>query len=117
MRNEESKIQISCVKWFRYQYPEYASLLFAVPNGGNRNLITAKIMKAEGVLSGVSDLIFLKPNSKFHALCIEMKQGKGKQSQNQKEWQFVVEGHGYKYVVCYSLEEFMNTINEYIHGN
>lgn len=117
MRNEESKLQIACVKWFRYQYPEYARQLFAVPNGGNRNLITAKILKAEGVLPGVADLIFLKPNAEYHALCIEMKYGKGKQSELQKEWQFIIEGHGYKYEVCNSLESFINTINTYINGN
>lgn len=113
MRNEESKLQINCVKWFRYQYPEYNKLLFAVPNGGNRSPITAKILKAEGVVAGVADLIFLKPNKDFHALLIEMKHGKNKQSEHQKEFQFVAESHGYKYELCYSFEEFQQIINNY----
>lgn len=31
---EEHNIQVNCVKWFRLQYRNYASLLFAIPNGG-----------------------------------------------------------------------------------
>lgn len=114
MRNEESRLQIACVRWFRYQYPEYARLLFAVPNGGQRSAVTAKIMKAEGVVSGVADLILMKPSRQYHALCIEMKTDKGRQSDNQKDWQFVIESHGYNYVICRTLEEFINTINKHI---
>ena len=36
-RHEESQIQRSCLRWFRLQYPQYALLCFAVPNGGARN--------------------------------------------------------------------------------
>ena len=68
MKNVESKIQIACVNWFRYQYPKYKKLLFSVPNGGARNSITGAILKMEGALAGVSDLIFLKPN-RFMAAC------------------------------------------------
>lgn len=114
MKNEESKIQIGCVKWFRYQYPEYARQLFSVPNGGQRSAITAKIMKAEGVVPGVADLILLKPSKQHHALCIEMKTDKGRQSDNQKEWQFVVESHGYKYVICRSIADFIDEITKYL---
>ena len=70
MKNIESKIQIACVNWFRYQYPEYKKLLFSVPNGGARNSITGAILKAEGALSGVSDLILLKPNKSYSTLAL-----------------------------------------------
>ena len=72
-RHKESTLQIACVKWFNAIYPEHQGLLFSVPNGGQRNAITAKIMKAEGVVAGVSDLILFMPRRRYHALCIEMK--------------------------------------------
>ena len=91
-----------------------APLLFAVPNGGARSAITGAILKAEGVTKGVSDLILLVPNHQYHALCIEMKAPKGRQSPSQIAWQAAVERKGYKYVVCHSLDEFMREIINYL---
>lgn len=84
MRHLESNLQKNCVRWFRMQYPELDKMLFSVPNGGKRNVIEASIMKAEGTVSGVSDLILLVPSGIFNSLCIEMKHGKGKQSKTQR---------------------------------
>ncbi len=114
MKNLESNLQQGCVSWFNLQYPQYYGLLFAVPNGGKRNIITATIQKREGVISGVADLIFLVQKNGFNGLCIEMKYGNGKQSEKQKIWQEKVTQQGYAYVVCNSVESFMLTINNYI---
>ena len=116
MRDVEHNIQVACVRWFRYKHQSLSPLLFAIPNGGQRNVIVAAKLKAEGVLAGVSDLLLLVPNRDYHALCIEMKSGKGRQTENQKAWQKEVEKHGYKYAVCRSFDEFMKTINEYLNG-
>lgn len=114
MRHQESIIQQNCVKWFRLQYPKLARLLFAVPNGGARRPIEGKIMKAEGTLAGVSDLILLYPSKGFHALCIEMKTEKGRQQPSQKLFQRAVEEMGYKYVICRSFEGFLDEIRGYL---
>lgn len=114
MRSLESNLQIACIEWFRLQYPKYSKLLFSVPNGGSRNVIEAKRLKREGVVAGVADILFLKPNKDYPFLCIEMKHGKGKQSENQKEWQKEVEAIGGKYVVCNSFELFKKEIEEYL---
>ena len=112
---QESRTQIACVEWFGYQYPTLMPLLFAVPNGGKRSLIEAKIMKGEGVKAGVSDLLFLYPNKDFHFLAIEMKTPEGKQSPNQKRWQKDIERLGFgKYVICRSVPDFMAAVNGYI---
>lgn len=112
--DEEHRIQSSCVKWYRLQYPQYSHNLFAVPNGGRRDEVTAGKLKAEGVLSGVADLILLKSNAHYGALLIEMKTHTGHQSENQKEWQKLIERDGYKYVICRSLEDFMSEVNSYL---
>lgn len=113
-RHLESQMQINCVRWFRYQFPQYQKLLFSVPNGGRRTATEAKILKAEGVVAGVSDLILLVPAHGFFALCIEMKVKPNKQSDYQKEWQTLVEGYGYQYAVIYTFEEFRDLVNEYL---
>lgn len=114
MRHKESNLQIACVRWFRYEYPHLAKMLFAVPNGGARNAITGAILKAEGVVAGVADLILLCPsvNGKYHSLCIEMKTTSkaSKQRETQKEWQNVAELNGNKYVICRNFEEFRNAV-------
>lgn len=113
MRHTESETQRFCVKWFRLQYPQLAKLLFAVPNGGARNLTEAAIMKGEGVTAGVSDMILMYPTGQYHGLCIEFKTAKGKQTQAQKEWQEIIEMRGYKYVICRTFEDFERTIKNY----
>ena len=110
----EHRLQCSCFRWFCLQYPNLRGLLFSVPNGGQRNKIVAAKLKAEGVVAGVSDMILLKANNKYNALCIEMKTGKGVQTPAQKEWQKMVEGNGSRYEVCRSISQFMEIVNDYL---
>lgn len=114
MKYDESKLQQTCVKWFNYQYIELRGCLFAVPNGGARDAVTGRILKMEGVVAGVADLILLVPNKHHHSLCIEMKTEKGRQSASQREWQGEIEQYGNKYVICRSLDDFIKTIKDYL---
>ena len=45
---------------------------------------------------------------------IEFKTAKGKQSQEQKDFQKMFEAAGYKYIIVRSLEEFQQEMNEYV---
>lgn len=117
MKHLESKMQQNCVLWFRMQYPELAPLLFAVPNGGKRTIIEAQILKREGVMSGVADLILLVPRHGYASLCIEMKTKDGKQSSAQKEWQKKAETHGNKYLVVRSVDEFVFVVRAYLNNH
>lgn len=115
MRQEEHRIQCAIVKWFYYAYPALrGGLLFAVPNGGHRNIQTARAMKAEGVFSGVADLLLLVPKRDYHGLCVEVKTLVGRQSDNQKAWQKVVEAQGYCYTIVRSLDEFAELLRWYL---
>lgn len=111
-RHLESKLQQACIRWFKLQYPK--ETIFAIPNGGKRNALEAKIMKGEGVLAGVSDLFVMKPSKNYCGLFIEMKTGKNKLSVNQKEFLKKAQDQGYKTAVCYSLEDFMQEVNNYM---
>lgn len=116
IRHEESDLQQACVRWFRMQHPQLAPLLFAVPNGGVRNVRTARVLKAEGVMAGVADLLLLVPSKEWHGLCVEMKTMTGRQSESQRAWEKAVTSQGYKYVVCRGVECFVRLINGYLGG-
>lgn len=126
MKHSESKLQQHCVRWFRNIYPQYAQLLFSVPNGGLRGKTEAAIMKGEGLTKGVADLLLLLPSKSFHALAIELKKQnydyknghevitKTYQSKEQKEWQRAIENAGYKYAIIRTFDEFESLIDGYI---
>lgn len=111
----EDRLQISCVRWFRYQYTALAKMLIHCPNGGSRNLKEATKLKNMGVTAGVSDLILLVQRHGYGCLCIELKDGKkGRQSKAQHEWELNALTFGNKYVICRSFDEFQQEINSYL---
>lgn len=114
MRHIESKIQQTCVLWFRYQWREYTPLLWAVPNGARTSVTQARILKAEGMRAGVADLVLSVPAKGYHGLFIEMKTPQGRQSDTQKAFQKAVETQGYKYIIVRSFDCFKGEINDYL---
>jgi hypothetical protein len=112
-RLPEHELQAECVAWFRYTYPWYSPLLFAVPNGAKRNKAEAAIKKAEGMNAGVADLILLVNNGVFGSLCIEMKAGSS-MSEAQKRFFAYTGVGGQRYVVIKSKEDFQQEVNEYL---
>ena len=108
----ESSLQRQCVKWFRIQYPNL--ILFAIPNGGKRGIITASIMKAEGVLKGIPDLMLLESSNGLYGLFIEMKVKYNKLSPEQDHFFEVARRNGYQCSECRSLESFIEIITNYL---
>jgi hypothetical protein len=112
MIHRESALQSSCVHWFRLQYPR--TVIFAIPNGGNRSPITGAILKREGALPGVADLFVMRPNHTYAGLFIEMKTTKGKSSPPQLAFAQATTTAGYAYYICHSLDEFITTVRSYM---
>lgn len=115
MKSREHEIQAACIRWFDLQYPLYRRRLFAIPNGGQRSITTAARLKAEGVRAGVWDLFLAVPDfsHELGGLFIEMKAGKNKLTDEQQFFQQDLRGL-YAFAVCYSLDEFIATINGYL---
>ena len=86
-------------------------MIFAVPNGGSRNVIEAKKLKATGTLRGASDLIVNFPGKSVY---IEVKTDTGVQSDAQIYFQSRIEGLGMDYHIVRSLEDFNNKIMQYL---
>ena len=111
-KQSEHDLQVSCVNWFRAKYS--TEIIFSIPNGGQRNIIVATKLKAEGVLSGVPDLFVMLSKGGFHGLYIEMKRKGGKLTENQKEFFKMATNKGYLCSKCESFEDFHNTITTYM---
>lgn len=108
--------QVALMQWaaiYSAQHPEI-SLLFAIPNGGKRNISVAKKLKAEGLKPGVPDLFLPVAKKGFHGLFIEMKAATGSTSKLQKEWISELIKQRYKVVVCKGWEVAMNEIKSYL---
>lgn len=91
--------------------------LFAIPNGGKRNVIEAKSLKAQGVKAGVPDMFLPLARNGYHGLFIELKVGKNKTSPQQDEFIKDVSFNHYKCEVCYGANEAIKTIEEYLKGS
>lgn len=106
-------------------------LLMAIPNGayyggGGGRWSIAKRMKEEGVKKGVPDVFLPVPMTYVSegqvtdmkaGLWIEMKAGKNKPSDEQKWWIENLQEMGYRVEVCYSSQEAIDIINEYLDLN
>lgn len=80
---------------------------FAIPNGGLRNIVVAKKLKAEGVRAGTPDIFIPVPCGRYCGMFLEMKKRKGGSvSQEQYEFfcgvqmdYFTAIGHGAQHAI------------------
>lgn len=117
--HDEQCALFKMIEWHIAKYPElrYA---FAIPNGGHRHIKVATKMKAEGVKPGVPDIFIpilgrTAINIYTHTgLFIEMKKRGNKPMPNQIEYIEYLRSAGYQCNVCYTAEEAMKVILEYL---
>lgn len=113
--HEEADIQADFFNKLKLFFPTLPDkLIFSIPNGGSRHKLEAVNMKRQGVKSGVSDVILLIPKKGYASLCLEFKTEKGKQSDEQKEFQRQAEMCGNKYVVVRSVANAIGIVKEYL---
>ena len=105
--------QAAFVEWLRLKRIRH----FAVPNAlkvGGVKLMA--YMKAEGLSSGVPDLVIPYRTLEFGGLYIEMKKKGGKVKPEQIEWHEFLRGQNYRVVVCYGAEEAIVETIRYFNG-
>ena len=112
----ESVEQICLFRWAAFEEGKYPELkyIFHVPNGGKRNITTAKRLKAEGVKAGVPDICLPVPRGQYHGLYIELKAGKNTTTENQDRWLEFLKQQGYCAAVCYGWEKVSKVILRYL---
>lgn len=102
----EITLQSRCFLWAWNSYPENRRMLFHVQNKA-RNKIEGAKFKAMGVVSGVSDLILV---TEGRVVFIELKTGKGVQSEEQQEFEGRVKERGHSYVIIRTEAEFKKLV-------
>lgn len=115
-RQYEAAEQSTLIDWAlrcRGKWPEL-ELLFHIPNGGSRNRAEAANLKRQGVKAGVPDLFLPAARGKYHGLFIEMKHGKNKPTEAQRQWIAALNKQGYAAVVCYGFEDARAAVEEYL---
>ena len=119
----ESAEQQAVIRWWAtahlsYSLPEH--LLFAVPLQAARTARNGARMKSEGARVGTPDMFLLAARGAFHGAAIEMKRGKshgkpgGKLSDEQREFLADLTAQGYYTAVCYSADDAITTIQNYL---
>lgn len=107
----ESKIQQVAIMEIWNKLPQTRLCLFHVPNGMFSNAREGAKFKAQGVISGVPDLVFVW-NGKTHY--IEVKCEKGKLSENQKALHQKWMEQGVSVNVMRSSEEIIRFVTELV---
>lgn len=118
VKRKESEEQTAIIEWaniMQHRVPELA-LLYHVPNGGSRNVVEAKRLKAQGVKPGVPDLVLPVARGKYHGLYIELKTLRGRVSDTQKQWLDALRNQGYAAIVCRGADEAIAMIAKYLAG-
>jgi len=127
--DSEHSQQVALFAWVADSVGKYPALayMFAIPNGGLRDVRTATNLKAEGVKSGVPD-IFLPTFSSgirvdgWYGCFIEMKLEKYRNHKNggcsdaQIDFIDYAVSMGYYCKVCYSWEEARDVLVKYLDG-
>lgn len=121
--HQEEDLQLACRRWYDLQWgnrringEKIERLLHHSPNGGKRTAREAARFKAMGTRAGFPDFWLGIPVKNCPYLCIELKTlEKGSdQSENQKHYERLVKAVGARYVVVRTLQEFINTVNDYL---
>lgn len=111
----EHREQVQLFQWASH-FREL-DLMYAIPNGGHRDIRVAVKLKEEGVKAGVPDICLPLPRGGKHGLYIELKRRKyGKVSTDQLRWIEALMREGYVCAVCHGWEMARDVIEEYLRG-
>jgi VRR-NUC domain len=113
----EHQIQVAFIKEVRFLEPRYPELktLFAVPNAAKRSFKLAAMLKAEGMLSGVPDIILPVARQGFNGLMIEFKKPKtGKLTEAQETYIDLVVKENWLVVVMTDAQAAIDVVKNYL---
>ena len=107
--------QVALIQWCDLHSNVYPNIdrIFAIPNGGKRNISVARKMKAEGQKAGVPDLFLPVARGGYHGLFIEMKYRNNKPSELQRGWIDFLASMGYCTAVCWGADDAIETLQDY----
>lgn len=112
----EHQHQKTVIEWARLNQNNRPCLkwLYATPNTAKRSYSLAARMKSEGMTKGILDLCLPYPSNGFHGLYIEMKVKGNKPTPEQLEFKQYLLENGYLANVCFSCDEAISLLKEYL---
>lgn len=112
----EDLIHKTLMEWVHThpQLKTIAKFIMHFPNEGKRTNSFGKLMKSFGMRAGVSDLFIALPRGGYHGAWIELKSKKGRLSQAQVEFLEDMKSQDYFVSVCYSLDEAIMIVTNYV---
>lgn len=111
MASSEARIQAECFQWHHNTFPEERGFLYHHHNNPS-NKIQGRILKAMGLLEGLSDMGYLMDGGRMAYIEFKRPPKKCKQQQNQVIFEQRVTGRGALYFLCRSLDEFKTIIKQ-----
>ena len=108
--------QVALFRWSAFYTPALPelALLLAIPNGGKRDIATARKLRAEGVKAGVPDLLMPVARMGHHGFWIELKYGPNRTTIEQDVWLTALRAEGYAVDVSYGWQEAAHKIVRYL---
>lgn len=100
----------------RRQTDDRWRLIFAIPNGGHRNIVTARRLKLEGVEAGIPDVFCAVPAGDYAGLWLEFKTQRGSLSREQRAVIARLREAGYRVEVVRDPEAAMQIVETYLDG-
>ena len=109
-QGSEHDLQTAVFQWAHDSGLPELAMMFAIPNGQYR---TGMRMEP-GLMPGVPDICLAVARGGYHGLYIELKVGRNKPTEAQRDWLAKLEAHGYKTAVCRDLESVQELIAGYV---
>lgn len=95
--------------------------IFSIPNAQRLSFLDRKKaviamvkLKKTGLKAGVPDLFIPMVKNGYSGMFLELKTTKGRLTSRQKEWLGILSENGYYAICCYSLDEAITQINQYL---
>ena len=110
MRPNEEQEQAAVVDWCDL----HGIPVVHIPNEGKRSAWAGAALKRAGMQPGFPDLFIPLARKGYHGLFVEMKVGKNKPTEKQKEWIKRLSKEGYAACVRYGADAAISTIQAYV---
>ena len=109
----EQKQQEALVTYLQLQYKD---VRFCASLGGQYQQYQSQRSKAirTGYVKGFPDLQITEARKGYHGLFIELKTKTGRPTKHQKEWIDDLNKRGYLAIICYGLEQALDTLDNYL---
>ena len=117
----EHQEQSAVVSYLQAAYPDV--LFWSTPNGAHlagtagHRAASVNILKSQGMLPGVSDLLIFEPRGGYSCMFLEMKRTSGSKVHENQEWFIAqIEARGAFGVVAFGAEDAIFYIDRYLDG-